>query len=77
VEFKLASNPQLKRNLACQVPIYQKASDADTGLKVIVFFTDPELDRVNQILNDLQILGNPHVFLVDARLEGKPSASKA
>jgi len=37
VEFKLASNTQLKRNLQKQLVIYQKASDAGAGYKVIIF----------------------------------------
>jgi hypothetical protein len=35
VEFKLASNTQLKRNLQKQTGIYEKASDADRTIKVI------------------------------------------
>lgn len=77
VEFKLASNTQLRRNLERQVPIYQKASDAQGALKVIVFFTEQELSRLNKILSDLDLTGNEDIFLVDARSDNKPSASKA
>ena len=31
VEFKLASNPQLKKNLLNQVDVYKKASQTDWG----------------------------------------------
>ena len=77
VEFKLASNPQLKRNLENQVAIYQKASDAQKALKVIFFFSREERVRVERILKDLDLLGNEDLVLVDARHDNKPSASKA
>ena len=38
VEMKLAKNTQLERNLAKQLPIYQAASDAQNGIKAIIFF---------------------------------------
>lgn len=77
VEFKLASNPQLKRNLKKQVEIYKKASDADKGLKVIIYFTESEYKRVMTILGDLGMEGDPNIILIDARSNNKPSASKA
>ena len=43
VEFKLASNSQLKRNLLNQLDIYKKASDAEAGYKVIIYFTKIDL----------------------------------
>lgn len=77
IEFKLASNPQLRRNLENQVDIYKKASDAQHSLKVIVYFSALELDHVLSILNDLQVIGHPDFVLIDARRDNKPSASKA
>jgi len=77
VEFKLASNPQLKKNLTNQVAIYQKASDAPKALKVIFFFSGEERVRVQGILKELDLLGNEDIILVDARHDNKPSASKA
>lgn len=77
VEFKLASNTHLRRNLEKQVEIYKKASDADKGLKVIFYFSASEFKRVNEILDDLGIMGDPSIILIDARSENKPSASKA
>lgn len=50
VEMKLASNSNLERNLRCQAEIYQRASNADTAYKVILYFTDSELLRVRTIL---------------------------
>lgn len=77
VEFKLASNTQLKRNLEKQLEIYQAASDARAGFKVILYFSEPELVRVEGILQEFGLLGNPSVVLIDARNDNKLSASKA
>jgi hypothetical protein len=40
VEFKLASNSKLRRNLEKQVEIYKAASNAPNALKVILYFTE-------------------------------------
>ena len=77
VEFKLAKNTHLKRNLENQVEIYKKASDAQHGLKVILYFTDSELEKVIKILNDLGLHDHPNVILIDGRATNKPSGSKA
>jgi len=77
VEFKLASNTQLKRNLLKQLDIYKRASDAEVGFKVIIYFTERELIRVQGILRELKMENNPRVILVDACSDNKPSASKA
>lgn len=77
VEFKLASNRQLERNLLKQVEIYQKASDAQGALKVIVYFTDSELASVRRVLKRNKLDANPDVILIDARDDNKPSGSKA
>ena len=77
VEFKLASNTQLRKNLEKQLEIYQKASDAAAGFKVIIYFTEEELDRVKRVLRELEMEKDRHIYLVDARQDNKPSASKA
>jgi hypothetical protein len=77
VEFKLASNTQLKRNLRKQAEIYEKASDAKCSIKVIVFFTEPQFIRVMKILKDLNLTHSNDIVLIDARKENKPSGSKA
>ena len=53
VEMKLASNPQLRRNLEHQAEIYQKASDAVYCLKVILYFSETERRKVDSILKSL------------------------
>src|SRR5712691_2427393 len=77
VEFKLASNSQLKRNLKGQTPVYQKASDAKRTIKVIVYFTAAEKRRVDGILRELKLTDDSDIVLVDARKDNKPSGSKA
>jgi hypothetical protein len=77
VEFKLASNSQLKRNLEHQTEIYQKASDARKALKVIIYFSAEELRKAQRVLKELKLLDSPDVVLIDARRDNKPSASKA
>lgn len=77
VELKLASNKALERNLKNQVPIYEKASDAKMSLKIIVYFTADELNRVQAILKRLSIVSDERIILIDARNDNKVSASKA
>jgi hypothetical protein len=78
VEFKLAKNTQLERNLSKQVSIYEKASDAtNPTLKAILYFSDDQLKRVLAILKRLELENSRHVVLIDARADNKPSGSKA
>ncbi|HEV8413041.1 MAG TPA: hypothetical protein VGQ49_05575 [Bryobacteraceae bacterium] len=77
VEFKLAKNSQLKRNLERQAKIYEEASDAQTTIKVIVYFSVAERRKVESILKALKMDKDERVVLVDARKDNKPSGSKA
>lgn len=77
VEFKLASNTSLEKNLRNQVAIYEKASNTKRSLKVILYFSESELAKVHRILKTLEQVGNPDIILIDANSENKPSASKA
>jgi hypothetical protein len=77
VEFKLAKNSQLQKNLRYQAETYQKASDADRAIKVIIYFTAREKKRVDGILKKLSLDGHKDVILIDARKDNKPSGSKA
>jgi hypothetical protein len=74
VEFKLASNPQLRQNLQNQVEIYKKASDVKIGFKVIFYFSDAESKRIQDLLVELELTKDPYIIQVDARK--KESASK-
>ena len=75
VEFKLASNSKLKQNLANQVAVYEKANQTGKSIKVILYFDDSELKKVNKILKELKVENSPNVILVDAGR--KISASNA
>lgn len=80
VEFKLASNSQLRKNLEKQVEIYQNADIATLetkSVKVIIYFTEEEYKRTNMILEDLRIKKSAGVILIDGREDNKPSGSKA
>ena len=77
VEMKLAKNSHLERNLGKQVPIYQAASDAEHGIKAIIFFSHAEQARAEGILDKLGLLGHRDIVLIDARDDNKPSGSKA
>lgn len=74
VEFKLASNTKLRRNIENQVEIYKKANCTDRAIKVILFFTDQEMKKVYDLLKDLGLRGCKDIVLIDAR-DNKVSAS--
>jgi len=77
VEFKLAKNTQLKRNLEKQTPVYEKASDARKSIKVIIFFSAQERKRAEGIVKSLKLDNDPNIILIDARRDNKPPGSKA
>lgn len=74
VEFKLASNTKLKKNLENQVEIYKKANGTNRAIKVIMYFTEKEHRKTIKILNDLGLSSCKDIVLINAIL-GKPSAS--
>jgi hypothetical protein len=75
--MKLAKNTALERNLVKQLPIYQAASDAEHGIKAIIYFSAQEQVRAEGILDKLGLLGHKDIILIDARDDNKPSGSKA
>lgn len=77
VEFKLASNSQLERNLENQVAIYEKANQTTQSFKVIVFFTEYEHKKLLRVIKQLKIPDGAGIITIDARSDNKPSASKA
>jgi hypothetical protein len=77
IEFKLASNTALKRNLEKQVAIYEAANRTRTSVKVIVIYTAADQRKVNRILRELKLESEESIVLIDARIDNKPSASKA
>jgi len=77
VEFKLASNPQLERNLERQVAIYEKANRTTQSYKAILSFSARDEAKVRRILQRLRVSEDTGIILIDARNDNKPSASKA
>jgi hypothetical protein len=77
IEMKLAKNTALERNLEKQLPIYQAASNAKHGIKVIIYFSEEEKLRVEAVLRKLKLTGHKDIVLIDARNDNKPSGSKA
>ena len=77
IEMKLAKNTKLKQNLEKQLPIYQAASGAKKGIKVIIYFEASEKGKVDVILKELGLMGHKDIVLIDARKDNKPSGSKA
>ena len=67
----------LKRNLEKQIAIYEDANRTRSSVKVIVYYTEKDEERVKAILKDLDLEGEPSIVLIDARDDNKPSASKA
>lgn len=77
IEFKLASNSSLKKNLENQVKVYEKASQTNKSVKVILYFDALEYTKVTTILKDLKLDTDESIILIDAGRDNKPSASKA
>lgn len=77
VEMKLASNSKLRQNLEKQLEVYKQASDAQHGVKVILFFSQSEELKLNAILRELKMDQDENVILIDARDDNKPSGSNA
>jgi hypothetical protein len=77
IEFKLASNSQLRRNIERQVEIYKQANQTSRAIKAIICYTADHERKVSKILKDLGIEQEESVVVIDARRDNKPSASKA
>lgn len=76
VEFKLASNSQLERNLENQVVVYEKANKTTQSFKVVLLFTDAQQRTIRSIMRRLNAPQDAGIILIDARRDNKPSASK-
>ncbi len=66
VEFKLASNSKLKKNLQNQVKIYESANSTESSIKAIMYFDQAELIKVSKILKDLKLDNDKNIILIDA-----------
>lgn len=77
IEFKLASNSKLKRNLEKQVGVYEAANNTKKSITVILHFSDTELQKVMRYRQDLGLNSAENIVLIDASQDNKPSASVA
>lgn len=66
----------LKKNLLKQVDVYKDANNTDKAIIVIVFYTDDEKEKLDDILDDLGLTNKPGIVTIDAR-PNKIQASKA
>ncbi len=76
IEFKLASNSALKRNLENQVGIYEKANKTSKSVKVIICYSAFD-EKGPMVLRELKLDKEPPIVVIDAKSDNKPSASKA
>src|SRR5258706_2658985 len=76
VEFKLASNSSLAQNLEHQTAIYPKSHRTSKSVKVVIYYSEAELAKVESVLRHLGLENDQSVVLVDARSDNKQSASK-
>lgn len=76
IEIKLASNPQMRKNLKNQLNIYKKANGTNNGVYLIVYFTNDEKEKMSILLEKLDMSKylDKNIFLIDCRK--KLSASK-
>jgi hypothetical protein len=75
IEFKLAKNSHLEKNLENQAEIYSDASrTTHPPIKAILYFSQKELDKVEGYLQRLKLTKCKDIVLIDARQ--KESASK-
>jgi hypothetical protein len=77
IEFKLARNKKLRQNLEKQLAIYERANQTNKSIKVIVYFTAVEEERLYQTLKELDMIDAENIVLIDARDDNKPSGSIA
>jgi len=77
LELKRALNTKLKPNLLNQGKIYKKDSNLKHVIKIIFFFSDKELKRVNKILKETnKQVDNKEIFLIDCRKKDSGSNQK-
>lgn len=76
IEFKLAKNSHMEKNIKNQAKIYSDASRAkNPPIMAILYFTIAEANKVRRILTKNGLSTSKHIVLIDAT--PKDSASKA
>ena len=74
IEFKLVSNSKLEANLVNQLSVYEKASNTNKSIEVILYFSDVEKKKLDRVLKKTGFLNNENVITIDC-IESKLSAS--
>ncbi len=77
VEFKLASNSQLRHGIEKQTEVYLKANNTNKKVIVIICYTAKEQETVKALLYELSLTDAKNIIVIDARNDNKPSASKS
>lgn len=77
IEFKLASNTQIRHGFQNQIPIYEHANQTEQSVKIVICFTDKDQKKISNLLKDLQLTNRRDIIVIDARRDNKPPASKA
>ena len=77
VEFKLASNSSLEKNIKNQIEIYEKANKSTQSFKVVLYFNEHDEKRAKDLLLDFKVPKGAGIILIDGRSDNKPSGSVA
>ena len=75
IEFKQAKNSKLRQNLEKQLPVYLAANGTKKGIKVIIYFTEEEGEKLFNVLEELKMSEQENIVTIDARRDNKPSGS--
>jgi len=65
----------LKQNLAKQVEVYKAANQTKKSIKVILYFSDEELIKVQKVMRELDLQEGKELVLIDAQTMNKLSGS--
>ena len=74
VEFKLGKSQSLERNILNQTEIYKKASMSISDIKVILCYSQDEIDKVRRVLKSIDQENAENFVVIDG--SWKESASK-
>src|SRR5690625_3996089 len=74
VEFKFTPNRRHKQTPIHQDEIYEAANCTHQSIRVILFFSDSELEAVSKVMRELKLKEDKGFVLIDAR-PNKVSAS--
>lgn len=77
LELKCASNGKLKQNLLNQGKVYKEDSNLKHVIKMIFYFSDQELKRLNNVLKAInKSIDNKEIFAIDCRKKESASNKK-